>query len=221
MHNIKAFIFDMDGVITDTSKQHFDAWRRLASELGCSLDNSVEPRLRGVSREDSLEIVLESIGYIQLTLDERQNLMKRKNDYYLKSIQEIHKSDAYPGIPELLDYLRERNMLLGLASASRNAASILAKLELKDRFDVIVDPASVKQGKPSPEIFLTAAAKLNISPENCIGIEDAPAGITSICSAGMTAIGIGDSELLSNANYVFSNTEDLKVAIQMSFRVSC
>ncbi len=207
---IEAFIFDMDGVLTETSKQHFLAWRRLAHELGCELPDSVMDEVRGISRLDSLNIVLKTCG-IASHFDEAEKiaLANQKNAYYLESINSFSEADLSVGALELLSELKRKGFLIGLASASKNAPQLLRAMAIEHFFDAVVDPKSINEGKPAPDIFIKAAELLNVNPENCIGIEDAFAGIESIKAAGMTAYGIGSKEVLTNCEHVFDNLIDL------------
>lgn len=214
--SIEAFIFDMDGVLTETSKQHFLAWRRLAQELGCDLPQSVMDEVRGISRLDSLNIVLETCG-IASQFDEAQKiaLANQKNAYYLESIDSFSEADLSAGTLELLDELKRRGFLIGLASASKNAPQLLKAMAIEHFFDAVVDPKLINEGKPAPDIFIKAAELLNVDPKNCIGIEDAYAGIESIKAAGMTAYGIGSKDVLTNCEHVFSNLIELKSSISI------
>lgn len=200
----------MDGVLTETSRQHFLAWRRLAKELGCELPDSVMDDVRGISRRASLEIVLETCGIASHFDDaEKITLANQKNAYYLESIVSFTEADLSVGALELLRELKRRGFLIGLASASKNAPQLLKAMAIEHFFDAVVDPNSINEGKPAPEIFIKAAELLNVSPVNCIGIEDAYAGIESIKAAGMIAYGIGKKENLTNCDHVFDNLIDL------------
>ncbi len=206
--SIKAVIFDMDGVLTETSKQHFLAWHRLAQDLGCDLPQSVMDEVRGISRLESLNIVLETCG-ITSPFDEAEKiaLANQKNAYYLESINSFSEADLSIGALELLRELKRRGLLIALASASKNAPQLLKAMAIEHFFDAVVDPKSINEGKPAPDIFIKAAELLNVNPENCIGIEDAFAGIESIKAAGMSAYGIGSKEVLTNCEHVY---QDLK-----------
>jgi beta-phosphoglucomutase len=219
--SIEAFIFDMDGVLTETSKQHFLAWRRLAQELGCDLPQFVMDEVRGISRLDSLNIVLETCG-IASKFDEAQKiaLANQKNAYYLESIDAFSEADLSDGALELLGELKRRGFLIGLASASKNAPQLLKAMGIEHFFDAVVDPKAINEGKPAPDIFIKAAELLNVKPEHCIGIEDAYAGIESIKAAGMIAYGIGSKEVLTNCDHVFHNLKDLNASLSTkSFQI--
>ena len=186
--SVRAFIFDLDGVLTETSKQHFLAWHRLAKELGCDLPQSVIDEVRGISRLASLDIVLNACG-ISSKYDtfERIALADLKNRYYLESIEAFSEADLSVGALDLLNALRHKGFRIGLASASKNAPQLLKAMDIEHYFDAVVDPKVINEGKPAPDIFLKAAELLHVKPEQCIGIEDAYAGIESIKAAGMTA----------------------------------
>ncbi len=207
---MKAFIFDLDGVIVDTAKYHYMAWKQLANELGFDFSQEQNEQLKGVSRVRSLEILLD-IGKIQLSEKRKKNLLKEKNTQYLEYIAQMNESEILPGIKNLLIHLKENKIPFALGSASKNARLILRILNLYDLFDIIVDGNDVSTAKPDPEVFLIAAKRLNIKPEDCIVIEDAIAGIQAANLAQMTSIGIGDNKVLKEANYIFKSTNELTI----------
>lgn len=202
-----AFIFDLDGVIVDTAKYHFLAWRNLAESLGFEFTEEHNELLKGVSRVRSLEILLD-IGKVELTDEEKQKFLVQKNTEYLGYVNEMTADEILPGINDLLDYLDTNNIKYALGSASKNAPLILEKVGLIDRFTAIVDGNDVSKAKPDPEVFLIGAQKLHMQPENCIVVEDAIAGVEAANAANMVSIGIGDAELLCEANYVLSDTSE-------------
>ncbi|KAF1712705.1 beta-phosphoglucomutase [Pseudoxanthomonas kalamensis DSM 18571] len=197
----RALIFDLDGVLTDTASTHYRAWKRLADEIGVPFDRKVNERLKGVDRMASLEIILERAerGYSD---EEKQALAARKNTYYVAEIEHVTPADLFEGVERLLAEARARGLKLGLASASRNAAALLQRLGIADRFDYVADAARIRNAKPDPEIFLTVANALGVAPAQCIGVEDAAAGIVAIRDAGMPAVGIGDPVELAQADRV-------------------
>ena len=205
---LEAVIFDLDGVITDSAEYHYLAWKALAEELGLTFDRAKNERLKGVSRMESLEIVLEDSG-LHFTEQEKLALATKKNDNYKLMIERITPADLLPGIGSLLDGLQTRGIAIGLASASHNAPLILDRLAAAHWFKAIADPGRIRKGKPDPEIFLTAAEMLGVDPGNCIGIEDAEAGVRAIQAAGMTAVGIGSFEQLGAADLLLSSTSGL------------
>ncbi len=204
----KAFIFDLDGVIVDTAKFHFLAWKELANELGFDFTESQNEQLKGVSRVKSLEILLD-IGGVQLTDDRKARLMYEKNERYLEYISKMDESDILPGIKDLLIFLKEQKIPVALGSASKNAKIILKNLHLQDFFNAIVDGNDVTKAKPDPEVFTIAARKLQVKNENCIVIEDSVAGIQAANIAKMTSIGIGDRNTLYEADFILDNTKQL------------
>ena len=200
-----AFIFDLDGVIVDTAKYHFLAWRNLANSLGFEFTEEHNELLKGVSRVRSLEILL-NIGKVELTEEQKQTFLVQKNTEYLGYVHKMTSEEILPGINDLLDYLDSNNIKYALGSASKNAPLILEKVGLYNRFTAIVDGNDVSKAKPDPEVFLIGAQKLNMQPENCIVVEDAIAGVEAANAANMLSIGIGDAKLLSEANYVLADT---------------
>lgn len=207
---LDAFIFDLDGVITDTAEYHFLAWQALANDLGITFTREDNERLKGISRMESLEIILE-IGGRSSDFSEldKEALATKKNDHYLTLITKITPSDILPGIKELLADIKSNGLKLGLASASKNAFTVMDSLGLKDEFDVIVDAKTIQNGKPDPEVFLTAANMLNVKPEYCIGVEDAVAGVEAIKAAGMFAVAVGPKESFPLADVVYNETGEL------------
>ena len=202
--NRKGFIFDLDGVIVDTAKYHFIAWRKLANSIDVNFTHEQNEQLKGVSRVKSLEKIL-SWGNKDISQIEFQKLMTTKNDDYLSHISNMNEDEILPDVPKILDYLMEQKQGIALGSASKNACAILDKVNLIKKFDAIVDGNGVSKGKPNPEVFLNAAEKLKINPENCIVFEDAVAGIQAANAAKMISIGIGDKKVLHEADYVFDD----------------
>lgn len=209
-HSPQLIIYDLDGVITDTAEFHFLAWRQLAEELGITFDRQFNEQLKGISRMDSLDRILALDEFADpLSAEEKLELAKRKNGYYLELIEEINPSHILPGIKSLLEDNKQAGVKIALGSASKNAPHILDKLQLSDYFDYIVDAAQITKGKPDPETFTNAADALGISYENCIGIEDAAAGVDAINSAGMFSVAVGDEAHLGHAHYRVDNTRQL------------
>ncbi len=212
MRTLEAVIFDMDGVLTETSHQHFLAWKMLAQKLGYDLPNAVNDQVKGISRLESLEIVLKAGNMSDKFSDsEKVQMADDKNAIYQSLIKEFTKENVSEGALELLKSLKENNIKIGLASVSKNAPFLLEAMEISEYFDVVVDPREIKHGKPAPDIFLMAAKKLGAAPENCIGVEDAYAGVESIKSAKMTPVGIGTKEVLSNCETVLSNLNEVNI----------
>jgi len=201
IREMRAAIFDLDGVIVDTAKYHYLAWKRLANELGFDFTETDNERLKGVSRVRSLEILLEIGG---LTLDDatKSQLAARKNDWYVEYISNMVASEILPGAAEYLQKLRSRGIKTALGSASKNAPLILERLGISSLFDVVVDGNKVSKAKPDPEVFLRAAEELNIPPAECIVFEDAEAGIEAAQHAGMGAVGIGNPVTLRESDII-------------------
>ena len=212
---MKAVIFDLDGVVVDTAKYHYLAWRKLAGELGFEFDISHNERLKGVSRMESLNIVLETGGVKGLTEEEKQDLADRKNRYYLQMIQGIGESEILPGIPEFIAGLKEKGYKIALGSASKSGGMILEKLKLAGVFDAIVDGNLVARAKPDPQVFVTAAEFLKIHCENCTVLEDAKSGIEAAKAGGMRCVGVGNREMLKAADIVVDSTAELKGLIEV------
>lgn len=206
----KAFIFDLDGVIVDTAKYHYLAWKELANSLGFDFTEEQNELLKGVSRIRSLEILLD-LGKVELSQEEKDKYLHEKNEQYLKYIEKMDTREILPGIPELLAFLRAEKIPFALGSASKNARLILENLKLLDDFDAIVDGNDVSTAKPDPEVFLIASEKLGKNPKDCIVIEDASAGVQAANSAGMTSVGIGDPKVLKGADHNLENTKELTV----------
>ncbi|KAF1295556.1 beta-phosphoglucomutase [Enterococcus sp. JM4C] len=208
----KGVLFDLDGVITDTAEYHYRAWKKLGEEIGITIDRAFNEQLKGVSREDSLSRML-AYGNKenQFSAEEFAEMAQRKNNYYVEMIQAITPADVYPGILDLLKDLKSAGKKISLASASKNGPFLLNKMEIEDYFDAIADPASVKAGKPAPDIFVLAATKVGLTAEECIGVEDAKAGIEAIKASGALPIGVGRAEDLGTDIALVSDTSKLSV----------
>jgi len=201
---IKACIFDLDGVIVDTAKYHYLAWKRLANELGFDFTESQNERLKGVSRMTSLEILLEIGG---LTFDEKTKLgfADKKNQWYVDYITRMTPDEILPGTIDFLNQLKSKKIKIALGSASRNALTILKQIEMMDYFDVVIDGTKVSHAKPNPEVFLKGAEELGVLPSECIVFEDAEAGIEAAINGKMYSVGIGSPEILGKADIVIPN----------------
>ncbi len=204
MKKTKSFIFDLDGVIVDTAKYHFLAWRNLANTLGFEFTEENNELLKGVSRVKSLEILL-SIGKKELSDDEKQDYLIKKNDEYLSYVNKMEADEILSGVLPMLDYLDKKNIKYALGSASKNAPLILKRVNLLNRFSAIVDGNDVSKAKPDPEVFLIGAKKLNQKPEDCIVVEDAIAGVEAAKNANMICVGIGEKTVLNKADFVFKD----------------
>jgi beta-phosphoglucomutase len=200
MDGKKGAIFDLDGVIVDTAKYHYLAWRKLANELGFDFTKEQNERLKGVSRVRSLEILLE-IGGIEMDAETQAKMCDKKNDWYVESIKSIDSSELLKGAKEFLEELHKKGIKVALGSASKNAVPILEGLGIKDLFDVIIDGNKVSKAKPDPEVFLLGAKELGFDPKDCVVFEDAFAGVEAAKAGGFTAVGIGTKDNLPNADY--------------------
>ncbi len=201
-------IFDLDGVIVDTAKYHYLAWKNLANKLGFEFTEKHNELLKGVSRVRSLEILL-GIGNIKLSEEKKQEYLVTKNEEYLGFITKMKSDEILPGALELLDTLDSLGIKYVLGSASKNAPLILKQVGIFERFTGIVDGNSVSKAKPDPEVFLIGAKKLNLPPEHCVVFEDAIAGIEAANRADMVSIGIGNEETLHEADYNFENLTEV------------
>lgn len=190
LENLKAFILDLDGVITDTSVLHEKAWRKVAAEEGIPFPDELGNKLRGVSRSRSLELILENTDKKYNDI-EFQELMDRKNGYYRKSLEELSPENLLPGAMELINLLREKGLKLAMASSSKNASFVIEKLEIAGKFDAMVNGTEIENSKPDPEIFLKAAKKLAVEPGRCVVVEDAASGVEAANVGGFISIGIG------------------------------
>jgi beta-phosphoglucomutase len=201
-----ACIFDLDGVIVDTRKYHYKAWKRLANELHIDFTESENERLKGISRMDSLNMIL---GWRNLEVDDatKQELSARKNEWFLEEIHAIQPSAILVGVLPLLKDIRKKGVQIALASPSQNAVFILEQLQLRTYFDAIIDGNTITKNKPDSEIFIRAAAAVNSSPKNCIVFENTVTGIEAAVSAGMRTVGVGEAKLLKDADIVIPDFE--------------
>jgi beta-phosphoglucomutase len=212
MTKIKACIFDLDGVIVDTAKYHYLAWKRLAKELDFDFTEKDNERLKGVSRMDSLEILLE-IGQRSLDQEIKEKLAAKKNDWYVEYISNMSKDEILPGVKDFLNLLRQAGIKVSLGSVSKNAMKILNSINLIQYFDAIIDGTKINHAKPNPEVFLKGAEELNVSPENCVVFEDASAGIDGAINAGMYSVGVGSPEILNRANKIIPGFQNIDLSI--------
>lgn len=210
MNAVKACIFDLDGVIVDTAKYHFIAWKQLADELGFSFTERHNELLKGVSRMRSLDILLE-IGKIEKSEAEKQVLAAQKNERYVAFISRMTPDEILPGARQFLEGLKEKGIKIVLGSASKNAPMILERIALAPLFDAVVDGNQVISAKPDPEVFLKGAEKVKANPLECIVFEDAMAGIEAAKAGRMRCVGIGDAEILGKADLVIPGFMDFTV----------
>ena len=208
---VKACLFDLDGVLVDTARFHYIAWKLLADRLGFAFTETDNERLKGVSRMDSLEILLE-IGKVTLSSQEKEQYATEKNEIYLNYVKQMTPDDVLPGVQDFLHELKSNRILIGLGSASKNARLILERTGMVSLFDVIVDGNLISQAKPNPEVFATGARLLKISATHCVVFEDAVAGIRAAHNAGMKCIGIGSPDILEEADLVYPGFVNLKLS---------
>jgi beta-phosphoglucomutase len=203
-------IFDLDGVIVDTTRYHYLAWKRLAGTLGFNFTEANNERLKGVSRVRSLEILLE-IGGLSVNDEKKQKMAAQKNEWYVEYIRQLDSSELLRGAADYIDRLRSRGIKTAIGSASKNTPLILDRLGITPLFDAIVDGNKVSKAKPDPEVFLRASTELGLPPSDCVVFEDAEAGIQAALSAGMGAVGIGSPVLLKDADAVIGGLWQLLV----------
>lgn len=208
---ITAFIFDLDGVLVDTAKYHFIAWKKLADELGIPFTETDNERLKGVSRMDSLDIIL-SLGGVSLSAEKKAELADKKNSWFVEFVNNMSPDEIFPGVKELLLSIKKNGFSVALASSSKNAPAVLKLLNIEDQFDAVVDGTMVQQAKPDPEIFLLAARKLGKQPSDCVVFEDAEAGVEAAKRARMKCVGVGNAQSLSKADYVVNQLADFKLS---------
>lgn len=210
MSRFKAVIFDLDGVITDTAHYHYLAWKALAESEGVHFDHAFNENLKGVDRMGSLNLILAGSSKTY-SMEQKLALAERKNSQYVELIATMSAADVLPGALDALAAVRAAGLKIGLASVSKNAFTVLDRLGIRDRFDYVVDASLIANSKPHPEIFLNAAASLGVAPEDCLGVEDAVAGVASIKSAGMFALGVGSPDVLTQADRVIPSLAEFRL----------
>lgn len=208
--NIKACLFDLDGVIVDTAKYHFMAWKQLADELGFEFTIDHNERLKGVSRMTSLDILLE-VGGINLSEDRKLKLADQKNQRYVSFIEKMTPDEILPGVVAFLNELKAAGIKTAIGSASKNTPMILERINLTSYFDVVIDGNKVSKAKPDPEVFLKGAEALGVDPSDCLVFEDAAAGIDAAHNGGMKCVGIGYPENLKNARWVIPGFQNFGI----------
>ncbi len=212
--NTKAIIFDLDGVLIFTDQYHYKAWKRIADAMHIPFDMSVNDRLRGVSRMDSLDIILEGYTGETLSEDEKLNLAAKKNKYYKEYLQEMTPADVQDDVRDVLHKIKERGYKIAIGSSSKNAKYILEKVAMIDIFDAISDGTNIERSKPDPEVFIKAAQYLGIEPSACIVVEDAEAGIIAGKAGGMKMVGIGAASQSHTADYSIHRFTELLTIIE-------
>lgn len=207
---LKAVIFDLDGVIVSTDDQHFEAWSKIAEDEGIYFDREINNRLRGVSRMESLDILLERSDNTY-SLEQKNELAQRKNEHYKVLIKSLTPADILPGVKDLIAGLRAVGIRTAIGSSSKNAESILESIGLHDDFDVVVSGIDISRSKPDPEVFILAANRLGVVPGECIVIEDARSGIDAAIAGGMKTIGVGDAASYDRANLARDALDQISV----------
>jgi beta-phosphoglucomutase len=207
---IRAFIFDLDGVLTDTAEYHYRAWQQLANEEGLPFDRHINEQLRGISRRESLLLILNGRPKSE---EQIAALMERKNKYYVASLRTMSRDALLPGSLEILTALRKQGLKTAIASSSKNTLIVLERLELEGYFDAVADGNSVERTKPAPDIFLHAAHLLAVQPQQCVVIEDAAAGIEGALAAGMITIGLGPAERVGKAHFIYPSLAEAQLDV--------
>ena len=205
---IRAFIFDLDGVLTDTAEYHYRGWKRLADEEGIPFTREDNEHLRGVARRESLMLILKEREYPE---EKIMKMMERKNNYYLAFIKEITPQDLLPGAKELLEEIHATGIKNALGSASKNVPDVIQRLGIRDLFDAIADGHSVERQKPAPDLFLHAANQLGLTSAECVVVEDAAAGIEAALSGGFRSVGLGPRERVGKADVILPNLDGVKL----------
>lgn len=205
---IKACIFDLDGVIVDTAKYHFIAWRRMANELGFDFTVEENEKLKGVSRMDSLNLILQW-GGVEKNDDEKQALAAQKNEWYREYILKMQSDEILEGVESFLEELKNKGIRIALGSSSKNAGTIIKQVGLEDRFEVIVDGNNLTRSKPDPQVFQLGSEAMGVSPQECIVFEDAAKGVDAALAGQFWAVGVGSPANLGHAHYVISGFKDL------------
>ncbi|GAB4495589.1 MAG: beta-phosphoglucomutase [Anaerolineales bacterium] len=212
--SIRAFLFDLDGVLTDTAEYHYRAWKRLADELGIPFTREENEALRGIPRRESLLLLLKGRTYPEAQM---QEFMARKNNYYLQFIREITPRDVLPGALELLEEIRASGLKSALGSASKNAREVIERLGIAALLDAVSDGNSVERQKPAPDLFLHAARQLGFPPRECVVVEDASAGIEAALAGGFWTLAIGPASRFSTAHVVLPSLEHVKLRDLLAF----
>ena len=205
-----AVIFDLDGVIVSTDEFHYQGWQRLADEEGIYFDRKTNERLRGVSRLESLEIILEKADR-NYSREEKAEMAERKNNYYRDLLHTLTPDDVFPGVMEMLKELKEKGIKIAIGSSSKNTPSILQKIGMESYFDAVSDGNQIKRSKPDPEVFLLAASKLQIPPGQCLVVEDADAGVEAAINAGMKCLAVGSASANPKAHLRANNLNEITV----------
>lgn len=207
---IKACIFDLDGVIVDTAKYHFQAWRRMANELGFDFTEKENEQLKGVSRMDSINLIL-GWGGIALSEKDKVKWATKKNDWYVAAVDQMTPAEILPGVLPLLKDLRQKGYKIGLGSSSKNAVRALRKVRILSYFNTVIDGTKTTRSKPDPQVFQMGAKRLRLTPEECIVFEDAQSGVEAALAGGFYAVGMGSPQHLKKAHLVLSSLENITI----------
>ena len=210
--DIRGSVFDLDGVIVDTAKYHFLAWKRLADQLNIPFTERDNERLKGVSRMDSLDIILD-IGRMKMKKEQKEKYARLKNEWYIDYISRMTPDEILPGSIELIEEMKSAGIKTALGSASKNTPMILNRLGMEDLFDAVADGNIVKKAKPDPEVFLVAARMIGVEPVHCVVFEDAVAGVQAAHRAGMLCVGVGSEDILNEADYIISGLKEMNLGI--------
>ncbi|MFD1139735.1 beta-phosphoglucomutase [Larkinella insperata] len=205
---IKALLFDLDGVIVDTAIFHYQAWRRMANSLGFDITEEFNEQLKGISRTESLDIILAHGGLV-LSDEKKAELAAQKNEWYLELVSQMTPANILPGVTDFFAQVKAAGLKTALGSVSKNARLILERIGMLDDFDAIIDGTKISRGKPDPEVFLKGAAETKAQPDECVVFEDAVAGIEAAKRGGMLAVGIGEPAVLTWADLVVGSLADL------------
>ncbi|GKX65757.1 beta-phosphoglucomutase [Inconstantimicrobium mannanitabidum] len=208
--SIKAVIFDLDGVIVSTDDYHYRAWKAMADEKGIYFDRTINERLRGVSRMESLEIILEKANK-EYTNEEKNSMAEKKNNLYRELLNELTPDDILPGVMKALEELKANNIKIAIGSSSKNTPFILEKIGLSNYFDGVADGNEIENSKPDPEVFLLAAKKVKVVPEECLVVEDADAGVEAALAGNMKVLAVGYASNNETANYKFKDLSTVEI----------
>lgn len=216
---LKGFLFDLDGVIVDTAKYHFLAWKRLADELGANFTIEDNELLKGVSRMRSLQIILD-LNKLEISEERKLELASKKNEWYVDFIIKMGADEILPGTIDFLEATKAKGIKIALGSASKNAQTILDRLEITPYFDAIISGNEVSKAKPDPEVFLLGAKSVGLEPQECVVFEDAQAGVQAAINAGMKCIGIGEVSILGDADLVVDGLHAISVEDVLKIEVT-
>lgn len=207
---LKAVIFDLDGVIADTARFHYQAWKKLASGIGINLTYEFNENLKGVGRMESLDLML-ALTEKDYSNEEKIWLANKKNRYYLEFVSRMTLSDLLPGVVKCFEVIKDNNIKIVLASASKNSLDVIKRLEIKNYFDYVVSSKDILNSKPNPEIFIKAAKGIKVATKNCVGVEDSIAGILAINACNMFSVGIGNKKNLYPADICIKNLTEFDI----------